>query len=402
MRKLRIGIWIGDIYANNPEIGGGFSYQKQITNLLMNYIFKDAEVIFLSYNEILLPTQKKYTIKWRSYQPKVRSRLSRISRKIFFERKNNDIEAKKIKENRDLLKAELNQVVDVIYYPVPICEFPDFPYIYTLWDLGHLSMYAFPEVSMNNVFEQRKKHHDLVPYKALMIFAESETGKKEICQYLSINENRVKVIPIFPSEIIDNKILQVKPAGLSMDEFFIHYPAQFWAHKNHYNLLHAFKKVLSTFPSLKLVFTGADKGNKAYIIETISTLGLENCVVNLGFVSIEELKWLYLHSKGLVMPTFLGPTNMPLLEAAELNCPVCCSQLKGHIEQVDDYAYYFNPQDVQSITEAIVSMINDNLQGNRRNYKRNFTIEKTIQSMDEAFSELRNIRFTWGSHDLIF
>lgn len=38
MRKLRIGIWIGDIYANNPEIGGGFSYQKQITNLLMNSI----------------------------------------------------------------------------------------------------------------------------------------------------------------------------------------------------------------------------------------------------------------------------------------------------------------------------------------------------------------------------
>ncbi|MEZ4879120.1 MAG: hypothetical protein R2801_02990 [Chitinophagales bacterium] len=112
--------------------------------------------------------------------------------------------------NEDI-KKELADIIDIIYYLKPGCHIPNFPYIYTLWDIGHLSMYAFPEVSMNGVFEIRKKHHELFPQKALMVFCESESGKKEALKYLGLNKNRVQVVPMFPSKIISKEVLAHQP-----------------------------------------------------------------------------------------------------------------------------------------------------------------------------------------------
>jgi glycosyltransferase involved in cell wall biosynthesis len=278
----------------------------------------------------------------------------------------------------------------------------NFPYIYTLWDIGHLSMYAFPEVAMNKVYESRKKHHDVVPQKALMVFCESEIGKKEAVQYLNLNEDRIKIVPLFPSEIITDKIKVEKPVELSEDSFFIHYPAQFWSHKNHYNLLLAFNIVLSSFPSLKLIFSGSDKGNKEYILKLIEELKLTDSILDIGFVKIEELKYIYQHSQGLVMPSFLGPTNMPLLEAADLGCSVACSNLEGHKEQLGNYAYYFDPLNPKEIAQMIIAMIEDKQKGKQRVYNSSFNMSNALLQIDKAFSEIKNVRFCWGTNDKIF
>ncbi len=187
------------------------------------------------------------------------------------------------------------------------------------------------------------------------------------------------------------KLLQLKSK-------FIHYPAQFWPHKNHYNLLVAFKNILFEFPNLKLIFTGSDKGNKDYIMSTIKQMKLDNNVIDLGFVSNAELKWLYINSSGLAMPTLLGPTNMPLLEAAELNCPVACSNFPGHIEQLGDYGYYFNPESPEDIAQVLIEMLNENKDYKIKKYIRKFNISETIKQIDKSFSEIKQIRFTWGKN----
>ena len=255
---------------------------------------------------------------------------------------------------------------------------------------------------MNNVFEGRKYHHDHYPHKALMIFAESNAGKQNIIKYLQINAARIKVVPLFPSEIVNEDIVPKLPETLAPDLFFIHYPAQYWAHKNHFNLLIAFRILIEKFPAIKLILTGSDKGNKEYIKQLIAEYHLDSSVIDLGFVSNEELKWLYLHSRGLVMPTFLGPTNMPLLEAAELDCPVACSKLDGHVEQLGDYGYYFDPSNPEEIASTICTMINDTTNNIKRIYKNNFNINNAIESIDKAFSELKYIRFCWGTNDDIY
>jgi glycosyltransferase involved in cell wall biosynthesis len=404
MRKLRVGVWIYDNYK--PEMGGGFGYYNQLINALGNYNFKDAEIVFISYSNTIVdfPFNNYYSIKTKKYDYNPLSLKQRLINKVAnkFGIRIFGITDKAYLENQDDLKKELYQIIDVLYYLQPTCELHNFPYIYTLWDLGHLSSYAFPEVTMNNCFEYRKSHHELYPYKAIKIFSESETGKNDIVKYLSINEERIDVIPIFPSEIVHDNCNSKKPIQMEEDDFFIHYPAQFWAHKNHYSLVIAFKQISIIYPNLKLVFTGADKGNKSYILRLIKELNIKDNVIYLGFIDIEELKWLYLNSQGLVMPTFLGPTNMPLLEAAELGCPVACSDLEGHKEQLGNYGYYFNPQNTNSISSSIKEMIEDNKKGIIKEYNSKFNIENALIQIDKSFSEVKNIRFCWGDNDKIF
>ncbi len=402
MKKLRVGVWLHENYE--AETGGGFGYYNQLVKKIGAYNFKDAEIVFLSNEEHLSHAgfSKKHVIKWRPYHESRKTRIINfVARKLRIKSREKLIQKRKAEKDRQI-KQELYQVVDVIYYPIPVCYFPNFPYIYTVWDLGHLSSYAFPELSMNRVFEERKSDHHYSPDKALMIFTESYAGKKAIMKYLQINEERIKVVPLFPSEIVNEIILPKQHAILKPGLFFIHYPAQYWSHKNHFNLLIALRKVIERFPLIKLILTGSDKGNKEYIQQVIAGYNLDNYVIDLGFVSNEELKWLYLNSQGLVMPTFLGPTNMPLLEAAELGCPVACSKLEGHIEELGDYGYYFDPKNPEEIASTICTMIDDNTNNVKRIYNGTFNLENACISIDDAFSELKNIRFCWGANDEIY
>lgn len=403
MRKLRIGVWVNEGYQ--PTEGGGFGYYSQLLNAIKDYEFKDAEVVFVSFqfspqwssiqktHEIKNDTSFFYTVSRR-----VINRLATTVNKLLFNPEGGYKSI--IKEPlRKKVLDDLSQKVDVLYYLTPGCLIDNFPFIYTLWDLGSLISYSFPEVSLNGEFERRSKHHHSLLHKALMVFCESEAGKHDAINYLRINENRLKVIPIFPSEIISEKCIPERPKLVEGGGYFIHYPAQFWAHKNHYNLLFAFKGALDYFPNLKLILTGSDKGNKSYLHKVMEDLGISRNVIDLGFVSIEELKWLYLNSQGLVMPSFLGPTNMPLLEAAELGCRVACSNLPGHIEQLGEYAYYFNPASPFDMKKAILDMLrNDNAEMNRK-YVSKFNIKSALENIDLAFTEIKNIRFSWEVAD---
>jgi glycosyltransferase involved in cell wall biosynthesis len=401
MRKLRVGVWLYEDIK--PEEGGWYSYYSQLINKIGEYTFKDAEIVFLS-DSAAAYRGKVINVHVIERDLKKKFRIYRMLLKCcnFFDFGHvrfKNLLKKKIRDDERRLHRELYAVADVIYYPVQRCNFPFFPYIYTQWDWGHISMFAFPEVSMNNRFESRKKWHDNIVQKALFVFTESNTGKQEAIRYLNLNADRIKVVPLFPSSIVDKKITPVKPESIGENLFFIHYPAQYWAHKNHYNLIIAFKEIVKEFPHLKLILTGSDKGNKSYILSLIKELLLTSNVLDLGFVKLEELKWIYLNSQGLVMPTFLGPTNMPLLEAAELQCPVACSHLKGHVEQLAEYGYYFNPLKPEEIAAAVRLMISDKQKGIMKKYTSIFNIDNTMKAIDEAFSEIRDIRFCWGGSD---
>ena len=59
------------------------------------------------------------------------------------------------------------------------------------------------------------------------------------------------------------------------------------------------------------------------------------------------------------MPTFFGPTNIPILEAWALGCPVLTSDIRGIREQVADAALLADPRSVESIAEGIYRLWTD-------------------------------------------
>ena len=151
---------------------------------------------------------------------------------------------------------------------------------------------------------------------------------------------------------IKNKYINIKKYDLNND--YIFYPAQFWAHKNHIYILKALH-ILKSESSISLgaIFSGSDQGNLSYIKDMTKQFNLENKVRFTGFVSNEEINYLYSQSIALVMPTYFGPTNIPPLEAFKLNVPVIYSDLPGLRDQVNDAALLLNLNDPKSLVENL-------------------------------------------------
>jgi glycosyltransferase involved in cell wall biosynthesis len=67
----------------------------------------------------------------------------------------------------------------------------------------------------------------------------------------------------------------------------------------------------------------------------------------------------YSHALALVMTTFFGPTNIPVLEAWAASCPVITPNIRGIREQVEDAGLLVDPGDVPAIAEAIWTIYSD-------------------------------------------
>ena len=60
-----------------------------------------------------------------------------------------------------------------------------------------------------------------------------------------------------------------------------------------------------------------------------------------------------------VMPTFFGPTNIPVLEAWAFGCPVLTSDIRGVREQAGDAAVLADPRSVEAIADGIYQLWTD-------------------------------------------
>jgi hypothetical protein len=55
----------------------------------------------------------------------------------------------------------------------------------------------------------------------------------------------------------------------------------------------------------------------------------------------------------MVLPTFFGPTNLPVVEAWTMGCPVVGSDIRGIREQIGDAGLLVDPTDASSIAQAV-------------------------------------------------
>ena len=80
--------------------------------------------------------------------------------------------------------------------------------------------------------------------------------------------------------------------GLSKEDYII-YPAQFWAHKNHYALIALGVLLKKKYANkIKIVLTGSDKGNFKYINKLIKKNNLQEIFIIKGFIEKELLIYL--------------------------------------------------------------------------------------------------------------
>ena len=241
------------------------------------------------------------------------------------------------------------------------------PYMVVVWDLQHRLQPWFPEVSANGNWQHRDNLYTAVLGRAAAIIVGTQVGKLEVERFFRVDPSRILIMPHPTPRVVDAAVAATPSVRqkyrISGDYLF--YPAQFWAHKNHVNLLLALKLLKSRFDRpLSVVFVGADHGNLAHVKATAERLGLADRVHFLGFIPREDLIELYRQAFALSYVTFFGPENLPPLEAFALGCPVIASEVSGAREQLQDAALFVDPASPEQIAQAVLRLAReDGLRG---------------------------------------
>lgn len=279
-------------------------------------------------------------------------------------------------QKKDNLREKLRKLqIDFMIYPTSnsLSFEIGIPYIFVIHDLQHRLQPQFPEVGEEKEYQEREYIFRNGIRYANLVVVDSKVGKEDVLSLYSkgcgIGSTKIEILPFVPAYYLLQKLTNAKEEKIKKKYNFlgkyIFYPAQFWPHKNH-------KRIIQSIVFLQkeknirvpIVFTGA-------AVSTIQKRTLQECIMEakkynisdlihyIGYVSNEEMSYLYTNAEALVMPTFFGPTNIPILEAWQLNCPVITSDIRGIREQVGNAGLLVNPKSISSIAQAIYSIWTD-------------------------------------------
>ena len=210
---------------------------------------------------------------------------------------------------------------------------------------------------------------------------------------------RIRVIP-FAAPHCEDETIDIR-SKYNLTKPYLFYPAQFWPHKNHVNLIKSISILQDNFGvNVDLVFTGSDKGNLGYIRSMVDKLNLTNSIHFLGFVPANDISALYKCSEALLYGSFFGPDNLPPLEAFAYGCPVVTADVPGAREQLGDAAIFVNPSDPMHIAFAIRKVLSDmNLRKNmiRKGIEKakSWTWDQYTAQVFAMFDDFSSIRDTW-------
>ena len=235
-------------------------------------------------------------------------------------------------------------------------------FIETVHDLCHQDQLEFPEVRNFGEFRARELVFQNTLTRAFIVMVDSEELADKINSRYGVDRDRIVIMPFSPSPFL--KEPQVSDSAnilklYKLDYGYFFYPAQFWAHKNHYRIIEAVKLLRQEDTQCRVVFVGGDKGNYAFLDRLIRGYGLRKHVQSLGFIPAEHMSALYENCQAVIMPTYFGSTNLPPLEAWFLGKPLIYSKLFS--EQAGNAALYIDPDDANSIAHAMKSMLDETI-----------------------------------------
>ena len=261
----------------------------------------------------------------------------------------------------------------VCLYPTPIGFETGIACVMPVHDLQHRISPRFPEVGAPRERRAREYLYRNAARTAVRLIVDSQVGADDVVACYG-DENpglreRIAVVPFLPSGTLPDTVapetLDRVRGRYGLPPRYLFYPAQFWEHKNHVRLVEAVAKVRDRLGEpVPLVLAGSHSGKLrertfAQTMARVDELGIGGDVAYLGYVPDEDMAPLYRGAVALVFPTFFGPTNIPVVEAWKLGCPVLTSDIRGIREQVGDAGVLVDPTSVDAMADGIAELWSD-------------------------------------------
>ena len=153
--------------------------------------------------------------------------------------------------------------------------------------------------------------------------------------------------------------------------------------KNVYRLIKACDQA-----GIPLVLAGVevDCAEMGRIKKCIEGAGIH--VLRLGFVSKEELRWLYSNCSVFCLPSIAEGVGQVGMEALYFGAPVVVTKVGGPPDYFGKYADYVNPNSVTSIKRGICSALNRKVTlGLVREHLQQFSIQNTARDLLDSYNK---------------
>ncbi|MGJ4950103.1 glycosyltransferase [Bradyrhizobium sp. HKCCYLS20291] len=384
----------------DPQAGGGHTFEQEILGALRGAVAGSAHRF-----TVLCPASSQQALSERLHGSGlsvagVPRRTGRLATMAFRE-----IESVRAhwhrKSDLDLVAESLG--VEFVWFLSAMPDRTDMPYMTVVWDLQHRATPWFPELSAAGVWDSRDSVHRWFLQRASRIVTGTEVGRRQLTQFFQIPDENILTLPHpTPSFALDHMAIHPREVieKLGLTRPYVLYPAQFWPHKNHVNLVLAIAELNKQGRDVSLACVGADKGNRGHVEDLARRAGVSDRVHFLGFVEKSELIALYQHAIALTYVSWCGPENLPPLEAFALGCPVVASRIPGAEEQLGDAVSFCEPGDPLCIARSIAELAADADQRRRlieagRVRAKRFVTSDYVSGVLKSLDEFAAIRRCW-------
>lgn len=281
---------------------------------------------------------------------------------------------------------------DLFFCPLLVLEplVVDIPSAVMMPDVQHE---FFPEFFEAPVLQWRRQTYGPSALNTDVLFTLSEHAKQTIVEKFKIDPAKISVIHLDADAHFHSPQPSPAFAALKLPAKYLYFPANFWPHKNHANVLAALQLASAQGESdLHLVLSGSPAGSEPLEAEA-ARLGLKGRVHFKGYLDKAVIPDVYRHALALLFATKFEGFGIPILEAFYTGAPVITANSGSCVEVAGDAAVLVDPLSPESIAQGILKVardpqLRDTLTAKGRERVKDFSWSRAVELTEQAFAKI--------------
>lgn len=269
--------------------------------------------------------------------------------------------------------------------------------VLTIHDLSH---FLHPETHEKRSVRRARRRLPVMARAADAIITPTESVRREVCEHLKTNPERVFAIPeaaracFRPLPFAQTADVRQR---LGVGDDFLLAVGTLEPRKNLSVLVNAFEEVTRarSEDKLQLVIAGGRGWLSAPLFTAIEKSPARNRILLTDYLNDEDLRSLYASCRAFIYPSIYEGFGLPPLEAMACGAPVIASRTPALMETTGGAALLFDPGKVGELTQKILELLDDvNGENTRRTLSAagerrvaEFSWERTAQETLQVYEE---------------
>jgi glycosyltransferase involved in cell wall biosynthesis len=221
-------------------------------------------------------------------------------------------------------------------------------------------MHHLPEFYTRHERVTRERDFRQAGDTATLLLVTSEFARRDLERFAPEYSSKTRVlhwVPNLPAEVYAVNPYEVVERYHLPDKFF-YLPNQFWKHKNHKTVIYALVRLRDRGLYPNIVCTGqmhgpSDPSYLPALMREISESQLRDQFIILGTVPRRDVFSLIRQSVAVLNPTLFEGFGLSVAESKAVGKRVLAADLPAHKEQDAPAAEYFDPKNVDELTEKL-------------------------------------------------